>query len=136
MDHKLCDSCGSFIDGLCNTIAEKDAEIAKLKEQRNELENDLFAVFYLAVEKWFDDPEAELKESNRATMGGKAREIALQAIEKESHRADEAEERLQKAEAQIEQIIGICDGTIGPYGAIQHHAEKALNAIRGKEESK
>lgn len=65
------------------------------------------------------------------TINGKDAEIA------------ELKERLQKAEAQIEQIIGICDGTIGPmdyehgpYETIQHHAEKALNAIRGKEESK
>ncbi len=55
MNNKLCNSCGAFIDGLCSTIMAQDAEIAELKKQRDEFENELFAVFYLAVEKWFDD---------------------------------------------------------------------------------
>lgn len=38
MNNKLCNSCGAFIDGLCNTIIAKDAEIAELKERLQEAE--------------------------------------------------------------------------------------------------
>ena len=38
MDNKLCNSCGAFIDGLCNTIIAKDAEIAELKERLQKAE--------------------------------------------------------------------------------------------------
>ncbi len=59
-----------------------DAEHTALVEAETELD----AVMYLAVEKWFDEVPPGL---NRATLAGKAREIALQAIEEARRERDE-----------------------------------------------
>lgn len=84
--------------------AGKNADVALLVKHVREcyaeidrLEYELTAVMQLGVDKWLEGPDLEL---NNATRAGRAREIALQAIEKPTallRECVEAVERWKKA---------------------------------------
>ena len=54
---------------LLNDIAAKDSEIADLKKQRDEFENELFAVFYLAATTPISPHEAKILYTSDETVG-------------------------------------------------------------------
>jgi hypothetical protein len=84
---KMLDEIERLRERECDLLSQASSWGKHIEQVENELE----AVLYVAVDKWFDDGDPRLSESpaERARM---AREIALKAIEK----AEEESERLRQ----------------------------------------
>ncbi len=89
--------CGHFWAKECH-----NPEYQKMKEKINKLEYTIMGIMH-SVDKWIDNADdSEDDEVNRAAQ---AREIALQAIEKEEAIAMEYKEKNKKLQDRIDKLV-------------------------------